>query len=760
MADKQHIFKGSGAPVSAPTEVGHHYVDLTNNQMYFSTDILSASDWTLLGSGGGGTWGSITGTLSAQTDLQTALNAKQATITGAASTVVSSNLTVDRLVVSNGSGKLDIVNVTTTEAGYLAGATSNIQTQLNNKQDELDGNVGNNSVLGTNGSGIVQAISGLNVNPYNGLQQNLTYEPDDLTGGFSINTKNLNVEPLQDSPDESVTLQAFSIDLDTNDSGFGIGTTGMAARMQTFSFNHQGESDIGEINFVDRNFTLGNGTDPISVRGFSYAYGFGTVNAGVTITNAIQGYGFQPSINASATLGASSYTSVFYDFANYGCASNGYTSFNSSPIIASITSTNNYIGFNSNPTIPVISSNAGVMGISIGGTLGTFGANSYFTGINVNPTITSSRFAAGINVTMDNVTPYAGVKASVTIQDLTFEFIQPGSFNNSYTIEFVDDGTAGSETVTIAGQTIEIHIEAGVSTATQVKTACDANSGFASNVTTTISGTAGDAQVAEGPTNFSGGIDAGRVLAAYLDGDVEITGSLTFGGALSIGKLNAFHTQALVDGGGTPTSIHSLITAPTVGDNVTLTSGDSISVNTAALITIGTNSTVGTSFIGVAALGLPAVLNMGTGSTIDRLYASLFALSLDASAAGGTVDEMGLCRAVAIPNGATTVNNLYGFLFDLPFGDPGTKTFGFYDRPGKNNYFAGNLLIGGSPGSDDLVENGSVALEINSTTKAFLNARMTTSERNALTAVNGMQIYNTTDDKLQVYAAGVWVDLH
>ena len=41
-----------------------------------------------------------------------------------------------------------------------------------------------------------------------------------------------------------------------------------------------------------------------------------------------------------------------------------------------------------------------------------------------------------------------------------------------------------------------------------------------------------------------------------------------------------------------------------------------------------------------------------------------------------------------------------------------------------------------------------------------MNARMTTTERNALTAVNGMQIYNSTTDKLQVYAAGSWVDLH
>jgi hypothetical protein len=36
----------------------------------------------------------------------------------------------------------------------------------------------------------------------------------------------------------------------------------------------------------------------------------------------------------------------------------------------------------------------------------------------------------------------------------------------------------------------------------------------------------------------------------------------------------------------------------------------------------------------------------------------------------------------------------------------------------------------------------------------------TTTERNALTAVNGMQIYNSTDSKMQAYAGGAWVDLH
>lgn len=54
----------------------------------------------------------------------------------------------------------------------------------------------------------------------------------------------------------------------------------------------------------------------------------------------------------------------------------------------------------------------------------------------------------------------------------------------------------------------------------------------------------------------------------------------------------------------------------------------------------------------------------------------------------------------------------------------------------------------------------STALEINSTTGAFIPPRMTTTQRDALTATNGMVIYNSTTDKLQVRAAGTWTDLH
>jgi len=68
------------------------------------------------------------------------LNAKQSTITGAASTVVASNLTAARVVITDANGKIAAsASVNTTELSYLIGASSNIQTQLNAKQATITG---------------------------------------------------------------------------------------------------------------------------------------------------------------------------------------------------------------------------------------------------------------------------------------------------------------------------------------------------------------------------------------------------------------------------------------------------------------------------------------------------------------------------------------------------------------------------------------------------------------------------------------------
>lgn len=84
------------------------------------------------------------------------------TITGAASTVITSDLTESRAVVSSATGKIAVSDVTSTELGYLDGVTSAIQTQLNGKQATLESGtniktVNSTSLLGS-GDVAVQAV--------------------------------------------------------------------------------------------------------------------------------------------------------------------------------------------------------------------------------------------------------------------------------------------------------------------------------------------------------------------------------------------------------------------------------------------------------------------------------------------------------------------------------------------------------------------------------------------------------------------------
>ncbi len=74
-----------------------------------------------------------TGTASTDAVNKAQLNTKQNIITGAASTIASSNLSVLRALISNNNGKVEVSAVTATELGYLDGVTSAIQTQLNTK---------------------------------------------------------------------------------------------------------------------------------------------------------------------------------------------------------------------------------------------------------------------------------------------------------------------------------------------------------------------------------------------------------------------------------------------------------------------------------------------------------------------------------------------------------------------------------------------------------------------------------------------------
>ena len=105
--------------------------------------------------------------------IQTQIDSKQATITGAATTIDDTNLTASRAVVSDGSGKVAVSAVTATELGYLDGVSSAIQTQITALETRRTNNIAGavstvttsdltaDRVMITNGSGKIAASSGV-----------------------------------------------------------------------------------------------------------------------------------------------------------------------------------------------------------------------------------------------------------------------------------------------------------------------------------------------------------------------------------------------------------------------------------------------------------------------------------------------------------------------------------------------------------------------------------------------------------------------
>jgi hypothetical protein len=139
-------------------------------------------------SGGGGstTWGSITGTLSSQTDLQTALDGKvdeNAAITASTKTKITydskglvtagADLSASDIPSGIDASKISTGVISNAEFDYLNGLTDNIQTQFTGKQSTLVSGsniktVNSNSLLGS-GDVAVQAtlVSGTNIKTIN-----------------------------------------------------------------------------------------------------------------------------------------------------------------------------------------------------------------------------------------------------------------------------------------------------------------------------------------------------------------------------------------------------------------------------------------------------------------------------------------------------------------------------------------------------------------------------------------------------------------
>lgn len=96
--------------------------------------------------------------------------------------------------------------------------------------------------------------------------------------------------------------------------------------------------------------------------------------------------------------------------------------------------------------------------------------------------------------------------ATLVKAQLTFNAKQAGDAGNDITIAFIAGGVAGSEVVTVVGKAISVSMATGVSTATQLKTALDANPDAFALINTVIAGGGGaTTQPAFAVSNLVGG---------------------------------------------------------------------------------------------------------------------------------------------------------------------------------------------------------------------------------------------------------------
>lgn len=139
---------------------------------------------------------------------------------------------------------------------------------------------------------------------------------------------------------------------------------------------------------------------------------------------------------------------------------------------------------------------------------------------------------------------------------------------------------------------------------------------------------------------------------------------------------------------------------------------------------------------------------LGVNQTSAGTFGGVRAFQAQQGTISGTLAQQVGFAADASLTAATT--NI-GFLSEL---SAASGRWNFFASGTAKNYFAGSVGIGVDP-------DASAALDVASTTQGILFPRMTEAQRDLISSpANGLVVYNTTTDKLQVRAAGSWVDLH
>ncbi len=217
----------------------------------------------------------------------------------------------------------------------------------------------------------------------------------------------------------------------------------------------------------------------------------------------------------------------------------------------------------------------------------------------------------------------AAAAASVVVQDLTFAGDVTGTAKNDSTISYTTGATAGAEVVSVSGQNVNVQIQNGVSTATQIATAFAASAAAdgvaASGIVTVVDYTKASAVAASGTVTVA---DYTKASAVAASGTVTVVDYAALHGQAASLVVQDLTYTALASGPSGNAITVEYVDGGAIGDNAIVEcDGNAIVVHIDDTAVTGTSANTVKAAVNADPEASLLVLVTGAAATVQALEA-------------------------------------------------------------------------------------------------------------------------------------------